>query len=67
MPTAQKLGTVDFSSSPQNFVKHYRVLGPMPALTVDHRKMSKFTLQQFAFKKPEKGDKDVQMIMKGGI
>lgn len=56
-----------YSSGPQRSVRRYCVLSSMLALTVDNRKMNKFTLQQFAFKKPEKGDKDVQMIIKGRI
>lgn len=67
MQTSKKLRIVEFSSSPQKCVKHYCVQGSMLALTVDSRKMNKFTLQRFAFKKPEKGDKDVQMIIKGRI
>lgn len=39
----------------------------MLALTVADREMNKFTLQQFAFKKSEKGDKDAQMKIKGRI
>lgn len=36
-------------------------------LTVRHIKMSEWTLQEFIFRRPEIGEKEVQVIIKGRI